>query len=518
MRNGWSSYTEPAAYQFAPWDFLGFGDNVFFLMRDRNYWPAVNILLFVGAIATCLTLNDRDGPHRDRGALFLLGGAALTCIFFAFGIVPATWILATPVLNNIHHIHNTFAVAALIPTSVLGGVGIAYLLNCDSERLRRVAWRSLVVLVFLVGWFFRDRAQIKEAVSYLAISLTALALLIVVLRSRSSHSPSPQVLGLLVIVGVLLVGRGAAWGDTADRIDYFVFNPKDRVDLLRETETIEKARLTFNEPIRAIGLGNAFFSGYRSSLSFESIDGPEALEVREYRRLVEALGLPYEWTWRATFSSENIAELSPVLSFLNVGLVFSPDRVPATPALVEIASEQRLTVYKRTHAWPRAFFTDRLQTYESLTDLKSQIFASSVPFVAVEKGKELTATSTNLMHARNSDPIVVPATSYRLTNNTTSFVVEAPGPGIAYLGEANIPGDFIVTLNGRTVEYFPANHAFKGVLIPAAGTYVVAFSYWPARLWWYLAISSASTVLLVLFMWRASKRFGSAASQTLESR
>jgi hypothetical protein len=74
---------------------------------------------------------------------------------------------------------------------------------------------------------------------------------------------------------------------------------------------------------------------------------------------------------------------------------------------------------------------------------------------------------------------VRPARDYRLEPNATIFTVEAPAPGVAVLAETYYLDDFKVTVNGQPAEYFRVNHAFKGVALPAAGTYVIAFRYWP---------------------------------------
>ena len=50
---------------------------------------------------------------------------------------------------------------------------------------------------------------------------------------------------------------------------------------------------------------------------------------------------------------------------------------------------------------------------------------------------------------------------------------------MAVLTEAYLTDDFIVRMNGIRGGYFRVNHAFCGVKIPAAGTYVISFSHWP---------------------------------------
>ena len=41
-------------------------------------------------------------------------------------------------------------------------------------------------------------------------------------------------------------------------------------------------------------------------------------------------------------------------------------------------------VFERPSAWPRAFFTDRVQRYETPADLVSALQAATAPFAAVQ--------------------------------------------------------------------------------------------------------------------------------------
>ena len=50
---------------------------------------------------------------------------------------------------------------------------------------------------------------------------------------------------------------------------------------------------------------------------------------------------------------------------------------------------------------------------------------------------------------------------------------------MAVLAETYYLNDFEVTVNGRPADYFRVNHTFKGVVLPAAGTYEISFRYWP---------------------------------------
>ena len=76
---------------------------------------------------------------------------------------------------------------------------------------------------------------------------------------------------------------------------------------------------------------------------------------------------------------------------------------------------------------------------------------------------------------------VVPASAYRLTNNTTAFTVDAPAAGVIVLGEAWLEHDFTATVNGQPADLFRVNHAFKGLSVPQGGTYQITVRYRPHR-------------------------------------
>jgi hypothetical protein len=129
-------------------------------------------------------------------------------------------------------------------------------------------------------------------------------------------------------------------------------------------------------------------------------------------------------------------------------------------------------------------------TYRDQTDLQ-RIFADSPgPIAAVQSGDKRAPPPTE------GKGVIVPATDYRLTPNSTTFSIDAPREGVAVLGEAFLEGSFIATLNGRAVDWFRVNHAFKGVLIPEAGKYVITFTYRPPLLDAALMLSVIGALLL----------------------
>ena len=91
---------------------------------------------------------------------------------------------------------------------------------------------------------------------------------------------------------------------------------------------------------------------------------------------------------------------------------------------------------------------------------------------------------------------VTPARNYRLTSNTTALEIDATGPGLVVLTEAWLDRDFRVTLNGRRVDYLRVNHAFKGVVIPSAGSHRIEFTYRPRRFALSLNLAGLGLILL----------------------
>ena len=165
-----------------------------------------------------------------------------------------------------------------------------------------------------------------------------------------------------------------------------------------------------------------------------------------------------------------------------------------------------LDIYESETAWPRAFFCSRLWSYGAVDEFMARVKTGPLgqPFAAIQ-ARDLDGVSLpeGVLDAGGAAPVTAyAATDYRLTNNTTTFRVRSDGPGVVVLTEGFVPEDFRVTLDGRPVDYFRANHAFKGIVIPGAGDHEVRFSYWPKEMNRALAMSAVGILLgLVSFVW-----------------
>ena len=159
---------------------------------------------------------------------------------------------------------------------------------------------------------------------------------------------------------------------------------------------------------------------------------------------------------------------------------------------IQLVYQKDLNVWARESTWPRAFFVDSVATYTDVEDFADFVRqADGLPLAAVE-GKWLVVPEETRT--------VVPAIDYKLTNNSTSFRLHAPNPGIVVLTEVNIPGDVHVMVNNEPGQVLTVNHAFRGVEIPDAGDYEITFTYRP-ELWNVsLALSGCGLLILVVIV------------------
>ena len=160
-----------------------------------------------------------------------------------------------------------------------------------------------------------------------------------------------------------------------------------------------------------------------------------------------------------------------------------------TRQIVKVA-DLDMQVWERKNAWPRAFFVNEVASYDTLETL-AQFFQSSggLPLAAVMDDAVILPVVTRQ---------VVPARSYQITTNSTSFEVNAPSRGMVVLTETHVPKHVHVVVNGQKGKVITVNHAFRGVEIPDAGQYTIKFFYRP-RLWYLSWIMSVIGLLIFGF-------------------
>ena len=500
LSNSYTGYKGRAlAYQIQPSLVLGFFDDIFYRALTPSgqlFNPSANFLILLGCIFAVIHLRVLLREPIFTGVAI----AGVASFAVAFGVIPHHILEAIPMVKHVWHIDTIFSCVLIIELTILAGFGVrSYMLR----SVRRARWDFSVaaaILLGLAGLYFGSTMAIQRAphdfaplgantstdfVFYLyAFSLMAAVLALPWIGRAIFHKPgrAVQAIPLALLCLAALHWRQAFQLKTGlERLDDPVVNPLVRVDFQARSHALSLVEQQPG-PSRVVGFGDTFFPGYNGMPGLESISGPDALMNPYYYDLLRSSSVKLTWGWRAEVEKTTLDKALPVHNLLNVGFFLDePGQAPPTHAALQRLASLDLDVYRNNTSWPRAFFVDQVQQYESVQDFLLLVQEQSeTPMAAVQKGGEGSPKTEDLPAARPSgSAIVSPATNYKLTSNTTTFRVEAPSSGVAVLTESYLGDQFIARLNGVRCDYFRVNHAFKGVTIPGPGSYEISFSYWP---------------------------------------
>jgi hypothetical protein len=496
LRFSSTGYDVPSAIQLPLAQVLGLFEDLFYRQADLNEVhvdPSANFLVLVGLLWAILGLAGGRFV-RPVAALAL---AALGPFLLVYGLVPKQVILAVPFLRNIAHVDSTFSCILIVLALPLAGLG----LRGFFESARHPGWwsRSAAVVggaaALALLYFCGSRPAFVSPffAGYVPTLFAAVLLLHAVapwLARPGRHRAAAVIATLLCLFA--FHWRHGQYLRTA--FDPYVVNPQARVDLKASSPAMQFLGSRGGPPFRAVGMGLNLFPGFSQEYLSEGIYGVEALRSRDYEDLLEHLGLVRAAATTSRDPDERSAARRVEYDFLNVGyLVDRPDRADSGVPDWKSQGEFDLSVYQSSTAWPRAFFAGGVERYREVADFAAIVGRGGGPVAALQES-ELAGLAEAATLPRGPGAIV-PATGYRLTSNRTSFRVEAPGPGVAVLTETWFPGDFQVRVNGEPGSYFRVNHAFKGVYLPRAGSYLISFEYWPRHLT--LALWLAGTAVLL---------------------
>jgi hypothetical protein len=496
LRHSFTGYDNPGqADPLSLTQLLGFFDDIFYRQNpvdERVIAPALNFLFMLGVLWWCacprLWRDDRAG----RAVLL----AALVPFALAFGVVPSAVILKIPYVRSIMHVGNTFSCPLMILAAVLAGCGFRDALARLADRGWWPVFGRVLALAgaLAVAYFLsiRGRSTSPFFHGYVpALALAGLALPLGVRWAARMHRPG-LLYAALLLGGPLLLWRHSQYNHTV--FEQYAFVPGARCDLQAPSPAVAFINEDRREPGRVVGWEHNLFPSYNTALHLEGLYGVDALRNRYYQELAKTFDLQRVWEWDAINKEADAPLLRPAHDLLNVTYYLASHRgAPRVIAGLRLLVPRDLDVYESPSAWPRAFFTDRLAVYASVKDFAEQVRAGDGhPFAAIQTGEaEVPALSAEL-----ADRTVRPATGYRLTANTTTFVIDAPGPGLAVLTESFYRDDFQVTVDGRPAQYFRVNHAFKGVAIAGAGRHEITFAYWPEHFTLALVLGVAGLLLL----------------------
>jgi hypothetical protein len=520
LRGAYTSYDAVSAFQIQPGMLLGAFDEAFYRPLSRGelvFNPSANFLILAGLLYFLATLRH----HFANRAVIILAAASLLPFSMAFGLVPPSWIVRLPFLANVAHIDNCFTCGLIILWAVLAGAGFAAAARRlgESEGRDDLVGAALMLFALVFGFVAFGQAVHRSVFGpgitfspldpgqsmttspfvwgYLATLLLGTiggGLIARHALQRRRLSPAAGLM-LVVCIAALLWRQGLQAGSGFP--DYVV-HPPIRANfqaLSAAVDFIQRGQR--KEPARSIGLKNNLFPGWSAVYGIEGVSGPDALINPYYRELTTASPLQRIWDWRLYLSRDNVAPSRPFLDFLNVryyldlksnqavlGAVLKPDRMGD------------LDVYESPTAWPRAFFTDRIGYYEKPEQFVQQILQGDGKPFAATLPTEVAAFPT-LASLPDDQPsrTIVPATRYKLTEDTTSFDIQAPTAGLVVLTEAFWPAYSHAEIDGHTVPVVRINHAFEGVAVDSEGIHHVSFHYRPRHFFFLLELSAAGLVL-----------------------
>jgi hypothetical protein len=439
-------------------------------------------------LALVLVLAVLTAPLRLRRNPAALGCAlsAGACMLVAFGIVPVRWLLVTPFIGNIGHLHDVFVTAAVPMLLVLAAEGASVLRVAGRPRILCVT-----VLVIATSWWLVSHvAELAPANGFEPWAAGFVAILAAMLPSALAGVAATTVLpaaAAAAAIAVLVLPGGLHAQSGSPSLDALLLQPRFRVALDTNSPAVDSMHRAATEPGRAFGTDWTLIAGSQALYELEGLGGPDALAIAKYDELVNAAAIPRAG-WLTKVGFDDVPRLAPLLDMLNATYTFTAtDNMPVGVDEVPVTGRDRLKLGRRQTAWPRAFFVDGVSQYSDPADLLRKVSALRRPFAAVQQGDDRAVHATRQLTTPSGE--VIPARAYRLSPNTTTFRVSSKGPGVVALEETFLPDDFVATLNGRPVPYFRVNHAFKGVVIPAAGEWRVRFEYRPAH--WRVSLALA---------------------------
>lgn len=522
LTDAWTSYDKPTAIRLPPQLFISLFDGIFASEAQpaRNVVaPSSNFLVLFGLLA-CLA--HPRALLRDRASLVFLATTGVAASL-AFGVswLPTEWILRLPLLRSVGHIHNTFSCVAVVASMVPAGRGWAETIG----DARRGVWARTVTVAALVAagllayyasyamplWSARAQLSwipfVAEKHAFFTTSVVLLvagwagvvASLLLARRPMLRSAVAPLAAASLIAI-LARHGEQVRFGND----DYF-FNPVSRVAIHAPSVAVMGIQHMLTEPARVFGIDGNLYPGFHGVYGLENINGADGIENRYYRELTQAAGLSTGISWCFPYDVASVADKQRILDMLGTRFYVASSATHVLWPWVRPVIQSDLAVFESPTHWPRAFFVDGVIPYSTAGEFVQRLKdGDGRPFAAVLR--EDLPSLANVPGSGNSHP-ARPARSYRTTSNSTSFVVEASGPGLAVLTEAWLPRHFQATLDGVRVPYVRVNHAFKAVVIPDAGTHVIRFTYWPEWMTGALALSAVGiAVLVVVFAWKSRKK------------
>ena len=489
------------------------------LFDDRFYQAVQDVPLAEGPGGTMFVLFGMLfalASYRElrREKFFFINLAALVVWGgFVLGYIPVALVQHLPLIRGIGHIRADFSYLAIIQSligSAYGCLALVRLVEAGAVWRRWTVAAGGVVLVELL-FFWSTQTIEKPADFHVYVALVTFCVLAappMYLLCRRTAGASR--LASQVTLGVLLFLPHARFGLYNFGPDRWLLQPGVRARLDFPSEAVESMKRGAREPFRATGLAWDLYGGYGAVYGLEDIKGVSALMNPYYMELCAR----YPGVNRDSYLVElpNPGAAKNLLSMLNVRyLALNPNDEPPADLPYRLTGKYDLTVFENDAVWPRAFFVNKLRTYRTIDEFVSLLEQEGTrPFAAISEADLAGYPPLRALAENPAAMIVRSATGYRLGANETSFEIEAPASGLAFVSETYVSDGFTVEVNGVAREVLRVNHAFKGVYLERPGHYRITFRYVPPH--WALAsamfLASAALIGVALVaMIRGARSF-----------
>jgi hypothetical protein len=474
-----------------------FDDLFYLLLRKKNTDWAIasgtSLLVLVGCIFSALRWRQLKGEPFfwvNSSAIGLWGG----CVF---SWIPASVLVAIPLLNRVGHVYTDFSYLLVIHLTIQSAYGFKCL--AKEGNFRRAAvdflWMSLIFEGMMLAYCFGIAHQPIPWNYFLCTGAGAVGapLLFAFLKSRHRQIPVMGWVGV-VVLGFVAQYRFGLYGSGDEEL---LMVPGPRVVLNAPSRAIDKIKADQSGRFRVVGLEWNFFGDYSAVYDIEDIRSCAPLSNGEFISLLRKFpGVNFDGKWMIKL--EDPVQAQPLLSLLNVKYLLAHPRVGLREGLdFRITDRSDFGVLENLDVWPRAFFSDRVVSIASNEEFIQLLLANrKQPFIALTR-EEIDKQPGLRQLETTKRAVVSPATNYRLLPNSTGFDIHAPSPGMVCLTEGQAK-DFSALANNEPKEVLTVNRAFKGIYLGQPGDYHIQFLYRPRH--WRLACTmfwiSAGAVIL----------------------
>jgi hypothetical protein len=439
--------------------------------------PEASMLVLVGCIISAWQwrqLKREPFFWVNTGAILFWGG-------FVFGWIPAFILTAIPLFNRVNHIFADLSYLLVIHLTIQSAYGFKCLATVKNFRRAAVVLAGLALILegaIALACSYKLRHWSGEWNYLLGAAAGAFGapLLFIFFKGRNRPLSLVQWLGICIL-GFIPSYRFALYHASPGNDDALMI-PGPRVVLNAPSPSVNKIKADNSGPFRVAGLDYIFLGDYAAVYGLEGIGSCAPLANGEFINFFRDFpGVKFDGGWAITVV--DLVQAQPLMNLLNVKyLLASPDASLGAKLDYHVTDRSDFVVLENPQVWPRAYFANQVVPVDSSEEFTRQLLSNGrQPFITLSR-QDISRERGLQQLPTSNEPIIVAATNYLLSVNSTRFDIHAPSAGVVCLTEGKAK-DFTATANGESKEVLTVNRAFKGIYIDRPGDYHVEFTYRP---------------------------------------